>query len=349
VRADVNLLCWEGYDAPDILDPFAGRHGISAAAQTLLSDAATAQRIASGELPDWDVLNINNAWVRDYLCKHGLIKTLEAARFEPHLQGLLPEFDRLSQWARNDNGNVIGVCQRFGTFNLVVNTDKVDRATAEDVGFAIATENSRPYGLLRYDDFNIFHICIGAGFDPFVRLRPDQLDAFSQTARAWIGNAKIVTDDHLVLNRALVAGDIDLYISGGVYTVSPARAEGHLNLRAITPRHGPVGKDKQGAIVFTEITSVLDHPGVSPLAEDFLEYICSPEVAYRMARRPSTLNPVAQMGDPDTFKLFSSEDLEAIQWDSLAEDIARCAMYQIPPDNDELRARLDFEYSAADS
>jgi len=312
--------------------PYAYRPHVEAGATHVYDDAAR------DWMHDYNLL-------RDYLCEHGLIKTLDAERFEPRLEGLLPEFDRLSQWARDRDDNVIGVCQRFGTFNLVVNTDKVDRTTAEDLGFALATENARPYGLLRYDDFNIFHVCIGAGLDPFKRLKPDQLDAFSQTARSWIGNAKIVTDDHLALNRALVDGDIDFYISGGVYTVSPARAQGHLNLRAITPRQGPIGKEQHGAIVFTEITSVLDHPGVSPHAEDFLEYICTPEVAHRMAMQPATLNPVAQMGDQRTFRLFSSEDLQAIQWDSLAEDIARCAMYQIPPDNDELRERLDHEYS----
>jgi len=346
VRAGINLLCWEGYDAPDILDGFAKARGVTTRAQTLLSDAGAALALANGDAPNWDVLNINNAWVRDYLCQRGLIRTLDAERFEPHLQGLLPEFDRLSQWARNDSGRVIGVCQRFGTFNLVVNVDKVDRATAEDVGFALATETNRPYGLLRYDDFNIFHVCIGAGIDPFVTLDTDQFEAFSQTARSWINNAHIVTDDHHELNRALITGEIDFYISGGVYTVSPARADGHLNLRAITPRRGPIGEEKHGAIVFAEITSVLNHPDVCPHAEDFLDYICTPDVAFAMATRQATLNPVAQMGDPKVLDQFSAQDLAAIQWDSLSEDIARCAMYQIPPDNDELRRRLAVEYDA---
>ena len=36
-----------------------------------------------------------------------------------------------------------------------------------------------------------------------------------------------------------------------------------------------------------------------------------------------TFNPVAQMGNPGCFKLFTKEELDAIQWDSLEEEMAR--------------------------
>ena len=41
------------------------------------------------------------------------------------------------------------------------------------------------------------------------------------------------------------------------------------------------------------------------------------------------------MGDPAVFAKYSTEELDAIQWDSLEEEMARSAEYDIVPDYDE--------------
>ena len=152
---------------------------------------------------------------------------------------------------------------------------------------------------------------------------------FGDMARRWFNGASIVTGDHLVLNDALVRGDIDFYLSGGVYTASPARLAGHRNIRAVTPKSGPI--DGKGGIVFMEITSVIDNLIASPDAEDFLEYLMTPEIAMRMAFAEGTCNPVTQMGDPKVFSGFSAAQLDAIQWETLEEDVGRSAEYAIIP------------------
>ncbi len=334
----MNLLCWEGYESDNILGEFARQRKIRSNSQTLLSDADTAKALTDGRHKQWDVLNINNPWVRDFLCHRGVIKSLAEDRFASTLDKLLPEFDRLSHWARDDQGNMVGVCQRFGAFNLVIHADRVDRHSAEDQGFNLANDHKNRFGILAYDDFNIFHICIGADINPFTHLDTASLNKFSETASDWFARALLISDDHVVLNRALVDGDIDFYISGGVYTVSEARLAGHHKLCAITPASGCI--NGLGGIVFAEITSALQHEHASAHALDFIEYIVQPDIAIRIATTENTLNPVAQMGDPKVLARFSKQQLDAIQWDSLSADIARCAMYQIPPNHAELHRRL---------
>ena len=210
----------------------------------------------------------------------------------------------------------------------MVNTNRIDRASAEDQGFELANERSpRPYGILLYEDFNLFHVCIGAGLDPFSSLGEDEEARFDATARRWFHGATVVTDDHFELNRALVDGTIDFYVSGGIYTASPARLAGRPEVRAVTPRSGPIGG--RGGIVFTEITSVLETAPGTGEAEDFLEYLLEPETARRVALSERTANPVAQMGMPEVFERFTARELDAIQWDGLEEDIARCADYDL--------------------
>ena len=58
-----------------------------------------------------------------------------------------------------------------------------------------------------------------------------------------------------------------------------------------------------------------------------------PETAWRVALTERTANPVAQMGRPEVFERFSARDLDAIQWDSLEEDVSRCADYDLVPDH----------------
>jgi spermidine/putrescine transport system substrate-binding protein len=55
-------------------------------------------------------------------------------------------------------------------------------------------------------------------------------------------------------------------------------------------------------------------------------------VSKLVAFSEGTYNPVSQMGDPACFELFSSEELDAIQWDTLEEEMANAAEYDINPD-----------------
>ena len=49
------------------------------------------------------------------------------------------------------------------------------------------------------------------------------------------------------------------------------------------------------------------------------------------------------MGNPDCFKLFTKEELDAIQWESLEEEMAGSVEYDIVPDYEKL---LDIMSSA---
>ena len=59
-------------------------------------------------------------------------------------------------------------------------------------------------------------------------------------------------------------------------------------------------------------------------------------MAHTVAFAEGTFNPVTQMGNPECFKLFTKEELEAIQWDSLDEEMAGSVEYDIVPDYDKL-------------
>ena len=87
-----------------------------------------------------------------------------------------------------------------------------------------------------------------------------------------------------------------------------------------------------------ELTSAVNNPDRSDLAEDFLEFVQRPEIAERVAFAEGTYNPVAQMGNPEVLARFDADMLDAIQYDSLEEDMSRCHEFDAVPSYDALLA-----------
>ena len=50
-------------------------------------------------------------------------------------------------------------------------------------------------------------------------------------AKPIFGGAKLLTDDLVAMNTALINGEIDAYFTGGTYTASPARFDGATQIR----------------------------------------------------------------------------------------------------------------------
>lgn len=341
---ELNILCWEGYNSAQVLDPFRSAKGATVKAESLTNDPTMINRLRAGEINVWDLINVNNPWARKVMLPEKLIKPLDRATFEPYFSKMMADFKPPYKWAMDDSGQqLIGMAQRFGPYSFVVNTDKVSRATAEEQGWNLFNDPKLAgrYGILESDDWNVFGICAIASFDPFKAHSAEEIKKFEETAKRVFAGKKVV-GDIATMNQALVAGEIDLHLTGGTYSVSPARADGHQNLRAITPKKGPFAGGK-GGISWIEITSVVNNPSVSPLAEEFLKYVQDPKIAQTVAFAEGTFNPVTQMGNPECFKLFSKEQLDAIQWDSLEEEMVGSVEYDIVPDYDKL---LDIWNSA---
>jgi spermidine/putrescine transport system substrate-binding protein len=334
---ELNILCWEGYNSAQVLDPFREMKGATVKAESLTNDPTMINRLRAGETNVWDLINVNNPWARKIMYPEGLIKPLDRAAMEPYFEKMLPMFAPPYHWAMSDDGKeLLGMCQRFGPYSFVVNTDKVSRATAEDQGWDLWNDpaNAGKYGVQESDDWNVFNLCCIAGFDPFREHTEDEVTKYTEVAKSVFKNAKFVAGLANV-NQALVSGEIDFYLTGGTYSCSPARADGYLNIRGITPKKGPMEGGK-GGVSWIEVTSTVNNPQESPLAVEFLQYVQDPKVAHTVAFAEGTFNPVAQMANPDCFKLFTKEELDVIQWDSLEEEMAGSIEYDIVPDYDKL-------------
>lgn len=334
---ELNILCWEGYNTDDVLGPFRKLHaGATVRAESGTSDPDMINKLRAGEVNVWDLVNLNQPWARGQLLPEGLIKPLNKERFMPYFDNMMDEFKGPYPLSLGPNDELIGMVQRFGPFSFVVNTDKISRKMAEDQGYKLFLDPKMKgrYGILTYDNWNIIHMCLTGDQNPYEKMDAAGLATFEKTAKSIFSGAKLLTDDLVAMNTALINGEIDAYFTGGTYTSSPARLDGASNVRAITPNSGPV--NGKGGIVWVELTSAVNNPNPTSLAEDFLEFVQKPEIAKAVGFAEGTYNPVAQMADPKLFNLYSKEELDAIQWDSLQEEMDRSLDYDVVTSYDEL-------------
>jgi len=332
----MNILCWEGYNSDEVLGPFRDAHpGASVRAESGTSDPNMINKLRAGETSVWDLINVNQPWARDQLYPENLIKPLNKERFMPYFDQMQPEFQDYPL-AFAEDGELIGMPQRYGPFSFVVNTDVISRDMAEDQGWNLFLDPAMKdrMGVLTYDNWNVIHMCLTAGLNPFEPIEGDDAEKFRDVAKTIFGNARLMTDDLVAMNTALINGEIDCYFTGGTYTASPARYDGATNVRAITPRTGPV--DGKGGVVWVELTSAVNNPDPSTLAEEFLEFVQTPEISKAVAFSEGTYNPVAQMGTDEVMALFDEEELDAIQMDSLEEEMERSLEYGVVNSYDAL-------------
>jgi len=332
----MNILCWEGYNSDEVLGPFRDANpDATVRAESGTSDPDMINKLRAGETSVWDLINVNQPWARDQLYPEGLIKPLNKDRFMPYFDKMLPEFKNYPLSFAGD-GELIGMPQRYGPFSFVVNTDVISREMAEDQGWKLFLDEKMKgrYGVLTYDNWNVMHMALTADLNPFAPIEGGDQEKFRSVAKSIFGGAKLLTDDLVAMNTALINGEIDAYFTGGTYTASPARFDGATQVRAITPNSGPV--DGKGGVVWVALTSVVNNPDPSSLGEDFLEFVQAPDISKAVAFTEGTYNPVSQMGDAAVMSLFDADELDAIQMDSLEEEMSRSLDYQVVTSYDAL-------------
>ena len=115
----MNIYCWEGYNQKKFIKDFPYKVNL----RNFISDFHVANQIKNKKI-NCDVININNAFIRDYLWKKNLIKELDYSKYYDHISFFLKNFKYLSKWTLSYNKKkVIGIGQRFGNLNFVINSE----------------------------------------------------------------------------------------------------------------------------------------------------------------------------------------------------------------------------------
>ena len=325
----MHIYSWEGYNQKKFLKDLP----LKVISNNFISDYTIANEIKKKYIK-CDIININNAYIRDYLWKFNLIEELNYEKYSSIYSTYLKNFLHLSKWTKShDKKKIIGVGQRFGNLNYVINSNSIEPRTAEIEGYYLINNKGAKFGILLFEDFNIMQISLSCGINPFKSIDQKKILRFKKNCHLWFDKATFISDNYFLLNKLLNKKKIDFYLTGGTFTCSVARKEGYKNIISIVPKN-KINSLKQG-IIFTEVTSILKNKIYSNY-ELFLDYILSNEKCYEIAMSKYTCNPVLQMGNNKVFNLFSRNDLDIIQWNTLNNSHLYSHEYQIIPNYKKL-------------
>ena len=325
----MHIYNWEGYNQKKFLKDLP----LKVISNNFISDYTIANEIKKKYIK-CDIININNAYIRDYLWKFNLIEELNYEKYSSIYSTYLKNFLHLSKWTKShDKKKIIGVGQRFGNLNYVINSNSIEPRTAEIEGYNLINNKGAKFGILLFEDFNIMQISLSCGINPFKSIDQKKILRFKKNCHLWFDKATFISDNYFLLNKLLNKKKIDFYLTGGTFTCSVARKEGYKNIISIVPKN-KINSLKQG-IIFTEVTSILKNKIYSNY-ELFLDYILSNEKCYEIAMSKYTCNPVLQMGNNKVFNLFSRNDLDIIQWNTLNNSHLYSHEYQIIPNYKKL-------------
>src|SRR5262245_51118250 len=111
---ELNILCWEGYNSAQVLDPFRQDRSATVKAESLTNDPTMINRLRAGETNVWDLINVNNPWARKVMWPAKLIKPLPRDQFEPYFEKMLSVFRAPYKWAMSEDGKeLLGRAKRF--------------------------------------------------------------------------------------------------------------------------------------------------------------------------------------------------------------------------------------------
>lgn len=331
----LNLLCWDAYADPRLAEMWLKDTGTKLKSEIHISDPQSLNRLRAGETKNWDFINVNDPWAKNYFWPEKLIVDLPRERFDPLYEVMLPKFKPPYARAMSRDGqHLLGVVQRLETFDIAINTDKISIETAENEGWDMFNNADFKFGVLAYEDWNVMDLCMIAGVHPYKDKTDADVAKFTETANRVMKQAKTVTTDFVQLNLAMLNNEIDAYFCGGTYSIASARREGNNNLWAISPPKGPA--DGKGGINWIELNSAINNPNFNPKTFDFLEWMVKPDQAYIVASGNGNLQPVSQMSQEAVRAKFSKEELDAMQYDTLDKRLAAATEFDIVPQYDKL-------------
>ena len=190
-ESPLNMLCWEGYDAEPITSRFKQEFALQLNVETLLSDAAIADDLLAGGHSDCDILNINNAYIRDCLEPAGRVHTLDTELSERYRSAIHPFYNSFLPWSYNASNDLIGIGQRYGPFNLVINTDAISRTIDASHGDGRRLLNRRRAVRDAVREGQVFRLASAEGLKLTVRIeRPAPVSLDRQNALSRIAHQR---------------------------------------------------------------------------------------------------------------------------------------------------------------
>ncbi|NMM43370.1 extracellular solute-binding protein [Rhodospirillaceae bacterium KN72] len=334
----LNYMCWEGYNAPSILEPFQKRNDATVSIDLITDSAGGFAKLAAGAYREFDLVSSDSPWIQR-MGPAGFCRFIDDNDFAKQYSDFYPQFRAPFEPLQFD-GKATGLPTRWGWVGPTVNTkfDKLETWSSYAPVFDAAYKDK--ICLLDWGDWPIMPLVLYAGINPYEELDQAALDEVRTVLRAAFKNTRAIVGDLAVAQKGLLDGSFRALIGGGTYCTSSLRLKGHDYIQSIVP--DPKDGLKQG-IIWMEATGLIDNGKDSKVAADFLKYIVSPAVAKELAITDATCNLVPNQ---KAEALFSDAEKSALQMDYMWTAWDNSQFHTVAPNIDDMLAIWQEELAA---
>lgn len=328
----LNVLAWDGYDNPEVLEGFRELTGVEINVRIHGGNPQGAAALEA-EPGQWDVINVDNDWVQR-LARQELIQPLDRADY-PALDEMFAPFQDFAP--HKLDGTLFGVPTRFGINGIVYLPDEVDASRVNDAEYLWDSSLANSISIVDWFDLYIALIALYGGNTEPHTATGAELEQITQrlidlkpNIVAIHGNLGDVGGDVAQGNAAIAWGASSSDLTIGL-------AQDGVPVELSIP--------DQGAALWTEGLAIASDSENVATAKAYLQYMTSAETLAKMAWNDQFK---IQVTNARVTEILPTEQVEALRMDQAPDwfENPNIILSQTPEDLDGWEAAWEAFKSA---
>ncbi len=335
----LNYMCWEGYNAPSIVNAFEAANDAKLSFDLIVDSPAAFAKLAGGASRDFDVISSDSPWI-SRMGPAGLCEYLDDADFAGVYESFYEPFQAPFEPLQHD-GKTTGLPTRWGWVGPAMNTKFSDPDDWRDYGGIFDSKNKNKIGLMDWGDWPILPIVLHIGINPYEEMDQAALNEFRKALRAVFKNSRALIGDVSIAQKGLLDGSIATIVGGGSYVTSGLRKQGHDYVQTVVPT--PHENGLKRGIVWMEATAIIKGTQQAELAKKLVRHIADKDSSYALSITDFTSNPVPNKA---VEAMYTDEERKILQMDYMWEAWDNSQFHRIAPNIDDLLQIWQEELSA---
>jgi spermidine/putrescine transport system substrate-binding protein len=336
----MGYACWEGYNAPSIVEPFEAANDVKMNIDVIIDDPSAFGKLIAGGHRDTDVVTLDAPWIQR-MGPAGLCEYLDIADYEDTYANFYPEFAHPFE-PLMDEGKITGLPTRWGWIGPMFNTNYTSWDYWKDYTPAFDPANRDKIAVMDFGDYPILIMAQHAGINPYVKLDNSEINEIRMVLRHLFENTRLLVGDLTLLQKGLVDGSIATGVGCGNYCVSGARYGGHMEITSRVPE--PLDNGFKRGAIWLEATAIVTEPNNPEAAHNWIKWCADTEVCKILSLGDITSPPTP---NKRVEALYSEEEKDIIMTDYMWEAWNNSLFQTMMPDVDELLAIFQEEWARA--
>jgi spermidine/putrescine transport system substrate-binding protein len=324
----INVLCWPGYDEPELNQPFEQKYNVKINFKTYVGgDQMYALLSQSKGVYDAAVVDA------EYVVKLnaiGKLSVLDPANYD--LSDYFPPFQHFVLAVQN--GKQYAIVTRWGSNGLVYNTKYITESEANSYAVLFAEKMKGRVGIWDWYLPSMGVISKGLGFQDAYSLTPDQFSQLQDQLRRLRPQVAAIYGTLSEMTTALANEQAWIIPAAGAWVAAVLQGQ-----------NKPVdwSVPKEGGVMWTEALTIPADAPHPDLAKLYVQYMITPQAQALLAERQVGHNNVPNRKAYSLLTVEQRKELKILSDQDALDLIARLSVRQLPTNQTESQWQAAWE------